>query len=155
MATIRALWGSGGRSVVTRESPYFPLRNALSDTAAYRGKWPGRSESEPHPTACCVPRSLWRWAISSASRTGHRTGPNGWKSLAAASDAGRDRCPSFPPWSCRWSPGRSRDDVDEALSELPRRTGCGLPMTTSDVMVRSTRWGPGSGGAGSDAIQHG
>src|SRR4029077_4255161 len=28
LATIRALWGSGGQ-LVNRDSPYFPLRNAL------------------------------------------------------------------------------------------------------------------------------
>ena len=39
MATIRALWGSGGQ-LVNRDSPYFPLRNALFDLPPYRGKWP-------------------------------------------------------------------------------------------------------------------
>ena len=39
MATIRALWGSGGQ-LVNRDSPYFPLRNALFDLPPYRGKRP-------------------------------------------------------------------------------------------------------------------
>src|SRR6202020_540429 len=39
MATIRALWNSGGQ-LVNRDSPYFPLRNALFDLPPYRGKWP-------------------------------------------------------------------------------------------------------------------
>ena len=39
VATIRALWDSGGE-LVTRDSPYFPLRNALFDLPPYRGKWP-------------------------------------------------------------------------------------------------------------------
>ena len=39
MATIRALWDSGGE-LVNRDSPYFPLRNALFDLPPYRGKWP-------------------------------------------------------------------------------------------------------------------
>src|ERR1700722_17998900 len=34
-----ALWGSGGQ-LVNRDSPYFPLRNALFDLPPYRGKWP-------------------------------------------------------------------------------------------------------------------
>ncbi len=39
MATIRALWDSGGE-LVNRDSPYFPLRNAVFDLPPYRGKWP-------------------------------------------------------------------------------------------------------------------
>ena len=39
VATIRALWDSGG-ALVSRESPYFPLRNAVFDLPPYRGKWP-------------------------------------------------------------------------------------------------------------------
>ena len=39
VATIRALWNSGG-ALVSRESPYFPLRNAVFDLPPYRGKWP-------------------------------------------------------------------------------------------------------------------
>jgi phthiodiolone/phenolphthiodiolone dimycocerosates ketoreductase len=39
IATIRALWDSGGE-LVTRDSPYFPLHNAVFDLAPYRGKWP-------------------------------------------------------------------------------------------------------------------
>jgi len=41
MATIRALWGSGGQ-LVNRDSPYFPLRNALFDllrAAGDHAKW--------------------------------------------------------------------------------------------------------------------
>ncbi len=39
MATIRALWDSGGE-LVNRDSAYFPLRNAIFDLPPYRGKWP-------------------------------------------------------------------------------------------------------------------
>src|SRR6201985_818415 len=39
MATIRALWDSGGE-LVSRESAYFPLRNAVFELRPYRGKWP-------------------------------------------------------------------------------------------------------------------
>jgi phthiodiolone/phenolphthiodiolone dimycocerosates ketoreductase len=39
IATIRALWDSGGK-LVNRDSEYFPLRNALFDLPPYRGKWP-------------------------------------------------------------------------------------------------------------------
>src|SRR3981189_700863 len=39
IATIRALWDSGGE-LVTRAPPYFPLHNAVFDLPPYRGKWP-------------------------------------------------------------------------------------------------------------------
>lgn len=39
LATIRALWNSNGE-LISRESPYFPLHNALFDLPPYRGKWP-------------------------------------------------------------------------------------------------------------------
>ena len=39
IATIRALWDSGGQ-LVDRDSPFFPLHNAVFDLPPYRGKWP-------------------------------------------------------------------------------------------------------------------
>ena len=39
MATIRALWNSGGE-LVSRDSPFFPLHNAIFALPPYRGKWP-------------------------------------------------------------------------------------------------------------------
>ena len=39
LATIRALWDSKGQ-LVKRDSLFYPLRDAMFDLAAYRGKWP-------------------------------------------------------------------------------------------------------------------
>ncbi len=39
VATIRALWNSGGEPV-SRDSPLFPLRNAVMGVPPYRGTWP-------------------------------------------------------------------------------------------------------------------
>ena len=39
LATIRALWNSNGQ-LVKRDSPFFPLRDAVFDLPPYRGKWP-------------------------------------------------------------------------------------------------------------------
>ena len=39
LATIRALWDSGGE-LVSRDSPFFPLHNAVFDLPSYKGKWP-------------------------------------------------------------------------------------------------------------------
>jgi phthiodiolone/phenolphthiodiolone dimycocerosates ketoreductase len=39
VATIRALWDSGGEPV-SRDSPFFPLRDAVMAIPPYRGTWP-------------------------------------------------------------------------------------------------------------------
>jgi phthiodiolone/phenolphthiodiolone dimycocerosates ketoreductase len=53
MATIRALWNSGGE-LVTRDSPFFPLRDAVFDLWPYRGN--GRRFGWPHMApGCCAP----------------------------------------------------------------------------------------------------
>jgi phthiodiolone/phenolphthiodiolone dimycocerosates ketoreductase len=39
LATIRALWDSGGEPV-SRDSPFFPLRDAVLAVPPYRGTWP-------------------------------------------------------------------------------------------------------------------
>jgi phthiodiolone/phenolphthiodiolone dimycocerosates ketoreductase len=38
LATIRALWDSGGQ-LVTRDSPYFPLHNAVFDLPRVTGRY--------------------------------------------------------------------------------------------------------------------
>ena len=94
MATIRALWDSGGE-LVNRDSPYFPLRNAVFDLPPYKGKWP---EIWIRPTVhvCCGPRG----ATGMAYFPGFAHRPQDFAQRleivrSAASDAGRDRCPSF------------------------------------------------------------
>src|SRR5580693_5031304 len=51
IATIRTLWNSAGEPV-TRDSPYFPLRNAMFALPPYRGKGP-KSGSQPTGRECC------------------------------------------------------------------------------------------------------
>ena len=115
MATIRALWDSGGE-LVTRDSPFFPLHNAIFDLPPDKGKWPEV------------------WIAAHGPRMLRLTGryADAWfpafifdaKSYAAglevirgaASDAGRDPASIIP---ANWHivvTGRSRDEVDEALS---------------------------------------
>ncbi len=114
MATIRALWDSGGE-LVTRDSPYFPLRNAVFDLPPYRGEWPevwiaahgprmlratGRYADAWYPTLTMRP------ADYAAGLEVVR---------AAASDAGRDPL-SITPANFRFVvTGHTRDEVDEAL----------------------------------------
>lgn len=115
MATIRALWNSGGE-LVTRESPYFPLRNAVFDLPPYRGKWPeiwiaahgprmlratGRYADAWFPAAAMRPKDYARGL--EAVRT-------------AASDAGRDPTSITPAAWLFIVTGRSSDEVDETLN---------------------------------------
>lgn len=53
LATIRALWNSNGE-LISRESPYFPLHNALFDLPPYRGNGP-KSGSRPTGRGCYGP----------------------------------------------------------------------------------------------------
>ena len=113
MATIRALWGSGGQ-LVNRDSPYFPLRNALFDLPPYRGKWPEIWIAAHGPRML---RAAGRYGDGYFPGFPHR--PQDYAQRlevvrAAASDAGRDPMSIIP---AVWLPvvtARSRDDVDEA-----------------------------------------
>jgi phthiodiolone/phenolphthiodiolone dimycocerosates ketoreductase len=115
VATIRALWNSGGE-LVSRDSQYFPLRNALFDLPPYRGKWPeiwiaahgprmlratGRYADAWFPAATMAPKDYARGL--QAVRT-------------AASDAGRDPMSITPAVWLFIVTGRSRDEVDETLN---------------------------------------
>ena len=114
IATIRALWNSGGE-LVNRDSPFFPLRNAVFDLPPYRGKWPEI------------------WIASHGPRMLRATGryADGWYPVvtitpkdyeaglatvrAAASDAGRDPQSITAAKLLFVVTGRSRGEVDEAL----------------------------------------
>ena len=128
MATIRALWDSGGQ-LVNRDSPYFPLRNALFDLPPYRGKWPEIWIAAHGPRML---RAAGRYGDGYFPGFPHR--PEDYAQRlevvrAAASDAGRDPMSIVP---AVWIPvitGRSRDDVDEALDSELIRAGA---LTASD-----------------------
>jgi phthiodiolone/phenolphthiodiolone dimycocerosates ketoreductase len=115
LATIRALWNSRGE-LVTRDSPFFPLRDAVFDLPPYRGRWPDI------------------WIASHGPRMLRATGryADGWfpatmmlrpkdyaagleKVRAAASDAGRDPMSITSAGLFFVVTGRSRNEVDEAL----------------------------------------
>ena len=127
LATIRALWGSRGE-LVTRDSKYFPLRNAVFDLPPYHGRWPEI------------------WVASHARRMLRITGryadawfpallfrPEDYASglevvRAAASDAGRDPLSIRPAALFFTVTGRSRDEVDEALaSPFAKAAALNLP----------------------------
>jgi phthiodiolone/phenolphthiodiolone dimycocerosates ketoreductase len=99
MATIRALWNSGGE-LVTRDSPFFPLHNAIFALPPYRGKWPEIWIAAHGPRML---RATGRYAdawfpAATARPKNYAAGLERVRS--AASDAGRDPCPSPPQTGC-------------------------------------------------------
>nr|WP_232423328.1 LLM class flavin-dependent oxidoreductase [Mycobacterium sp. 155] len=122
MATIRALWDSKGE-LVNRDSPYFPLRNALFALPAYRGKWP------PIWIAAHGPRMLR--AVGRYADGYFPAFPHTPKEYAerlevirtAASDAGRDPMSITPALWVMVVAGRNRADVDEALDSEVTKAG--------------------------------
>jgi phthiodiolone/phenolphthiodiolone dimycocerosates ketoreductase len=129
IATIRALWDSGG-DLVSRDSEFFPLHNALFDLPPYRGTWPeiwiashgprmlratGRYADAWFPALCLRPRD-------------YAVGLDVVR--AAASDAGRDPMSVLPAVWLFVVTGRSRDEVDEALdSPLMKAFALGIPAS--------------------------
>lgn len=122
MATIRALWDSKGE-LVNRDSPFFPLRNAIFDLPAYRGKWPEIWIAAHGPRML---RATGRYADGFFPGFAH-TPPEYAQRLetvrAAASDAGRDPMAITPALWCMVAPGRDNSDVDEILESEVTRAG--------------------------------
>ena len=114
IATIRALWDSGGE-LVSRDSPFFPLRNAVFDLPPYRGKWPEIW------IAAHGPRMLTATGrYGDAWLPGFPQRPGEYQQRlevvrAAASDAGRDPMSITPAAWLFVMTGRTRGDVEEAL----------------------------------------
>jgi phthiodiolone/phenolphthiodiolone dimycocerosates ketoreductase len=122
MATIRALWDSKGE-LVNRDSPYFPLRNAIFDLPAYRGKWPPIWIAAHGPRML---RAVGRYADGYFPAFPHTPQEYAQRLDAlrsAASDAGRDPMAITPALWVMVVPGRSSDEVDEALDSAVARAG--------------------------------
>jgi phthiodiolone/phenolphthiodiolone dimycocerosates ketoreductase len=154
MATIRALWDSGGE-LVNRDSPYFPLRNAIFDLPPYRGKWPEIWIAAHGPRML---RAAGRYGDAFFPSFAHR--PVDYKQRldvvrSAASDAGRDPMSIIPAMQLFVVTGRTRADVDEALdSEVLRVFGLNA---SDEVFTRHGAQHPlGAGFAGAqDLLPHG
>jgi phthiodiolone/phenolphthiodiolone dimycocerosates ketoreductase len=153
LATIRALWNSGGE-LVNRESPFFPLRNAVFDLPPYRGKWPEIWIAAHGPRML---RATGRYADAWFPAFPHR--PEDYAQRlelvrAAASDAGRDPMAILPAVEFLVVTGASRDAVDEALNSEVLKA---LSLTASDeVFARHGARHPlGHGFSGSqDLVPH-
>jgi phthiodiolone/phenolphthiodiolone dimycocerosates ketoreductase len=120
MATIRALWDSGGE-LITRDSPFFPLHNATFALPAYRGRWPEIWIAAHGPRML---RSAGRYA--DAWFPGLITQAKDYaaaleKVRAAASDAGRDPLSIIPASWFFVVTGASRGEVDDVLGSAAQR----------------------------------
>lgn len=115
IATIRALWNSRGE-LISRESPYFPLHNAVFDLPPYGGKWPEIWIAGKGPRMLrATGRYADTWFPGLVSR------PDDYASgldavRTAASNAGRDPSSITPALSIFVVTGRSRDDVEQTLN---------------------------------------
>ncbi len=153
LATIRALWNSNGQ-LVKRDSPFFPLHDAVFDLPPYRGKWPEIWIAAHGPRML---RATGRYADAWFPAFPHR--PDDYaKRLeivrAAASDAGRDPMSILPAVEFLVVTGPSRGAVDEALNSQVLKA---LSLTASDeVFARHGARHPlGEGFSGSqDLVPH-
>src|SRR3984957_14229026 len=121
MATIRALWNSGGE-LVTRDSPFFPLHNAVFDLWPYRGKWPEIWIASHGPRML---RATGRYAdawfpAAVFSPSDYARGLDSVR--AAASDAGRDPLSIVGAMFFFTVTGRNRQEIDEALESTAMKT---------------------------------
>jgi phthiodiolone/phenolphthiodiolone dimycocerosates ketoreductase len=123
LATVQALWHSKGE-LVTRDSEWFPLRNAVFDLPPYQGRWPEIWVAAHGPRMLGIAgRHADAWFPAFIFR------PKDYaRSLevvrSAASDAGRDPSDVTPATMLAVVTGRGEDDVDEALdSEGARMYG--------------------------------
>ena len=127
MATIRALWNSKGQ-LVNRDSPYFPLRNALFDLPPYKGTWPEIWIAAHGPRML---RAVGRYADGFYPAFPHTPQEYAQRLEAvrtAASDAGRDPMSIKPAIWFMTLPARNQDDLDEALdSEVIRAAALNAP----------------------------
>jgi phthiodiolone/phenolphthiodiolone dimycocerosates ketoreductase len=117
IATIRALWESAGEPI-TRDSPYFPLRNAIFALPPFRGKWPEIWIAAHGPRMLrATGRYADAWLPFVISRpTDYARALDALR--AAASDAGRDPMSITPAVQRAVVTGRNREDVDEALDSV-------------------------------------
>nr|WP_254849197.1 LLM class flavin-dependent oxidoreductase [Mycobacterium sp. GA-1841] len=122
MATIRALWDSEGE-LVNRDSPFFPLRNAIFDLPAYRGRWPEIWIAAHGPRML---RATGRYADGFFPAFA-QSPPDYAQRLeavrTAASDVGRDPMAITPAFWCMVIPGRNADDIDEVLDSEVVKAG--------------------------------
>ncbi|KUI27681.1 photosystem I reaction center subunit VIII [Mycobacterium sp. IS-1742] len=147
MATIRALWDSKGE-LLNRDSPYFPLRNAVFALPPYRGKWP------PIWIAAHGPRMLRAVGkYGDGYFPAFLTEPREYALRldavrSAASDAGRDPMSIVPAVVLATLTASTSDLLDEALeSEVVRAGALNIPDSAFAQHGATHPLGAGFGGA--------
>ena len=121
LATIRALWNSGGE-LVTRDSPFFPLHNAVFELWPYRGKWPEIWIASHGPRML---RATGRYADAwfPAAVFSPSDYARGFEAVhAAASDAGRNPLGITGAILFFTVTGRNRQEIDDALESTAMKT---------------------------------
>lgn len=122
LATIRTLWNSRGE-LVSRESPFFPLRNAAFGLPPYRGTWPEIWIASHGPRMLrATGRHADGWFPASITYRPKDYAAGLETVRAAASDAGRDPMSITAAGLFFVMTGRSRDEVDEALHSHPLKS---------------------------------
>ncbi|GAS88610.1 LLM class flavin-dependent oxidoreductase [Mycolicibacterium brisbanense] len=150
MATIRALWDSKGE-LVNRDSPFFPLRNAIFDLPAYRGKWPPIWIAAHGPRML---RTVGRYADGYFPAFPHTPQEYAQRLDAvrsAASDAGRDPMSITPAVALSVFTAPTRAEVDDVLeSEIVR---AGALLASDEFFARHGAQHPlGVGFAGAQDV---
>ncbi|MGW0044605.1 LLM class flavin-dependent oxidoreductase [Rhodococcus sp. NPDC003348] len=123
VATIRLLWDSGGRPV-SRDSAFFPLKDAVFDVPPHRGTRP-QIWIAAHGSRML--RAAGRYADAWFPAYPQRPKDYGVKLTrirAAASDAGRDPDAITAAGYFMVIPGRSRAEVDEMVGSVGARALC-------------------------------
>jgi phthiodiolone/phenolphthiodiolone dimycocerosates ketoreductase len=121
IATIRALWESRGE-LVSRDSPYLPLRNATFALPPYRGKWPEIWVAAHGPKML---RATGRYADGWLPLMHGRPGDYAdalERVRAAASDAARDPMSITPGLFRGIVTAPTRGQVDEVLNSVVSRS---------------------------------
>jgi phthiodiolone/phenolphthiodiolone dimycocerosates ketoreductase len=122
LATIRALWDSNGE-LVNRDSPFFPLRNAIFDLPRYQGKWPEVWIAAHGPRMLRAAGRYGDGFFPAFPHTPQEYARRLEVVRTAASDAGRDPMSITPAMMVVMITGRNRGDVDEALESEMVKAG--------------------------------
>ena len=150
LATIRALWNSGGE-LISRDSPYFPLHDAVFDLPPYKGKWPEIWVASHGPRMLKNHRPLDAWVTSTRRPADSTAG------LDAVRSAASESRPSDPlsikgAWAGFAVVGRTREDVEEALSsDAIKIHGTACPSRLVGASRRFASAGPDRWGNGHHA----
>lgn len=121
LATIRALWNSNGQ-LVSRDSEFFPLRNAIFTLPPVKNKWPQIWVASHGPRML---RATGRYAdgwFPVAIVSPERYADGLQQVRAAADNANRDPYSIIAGVAQFVVTGRSSAEVDEALDSVPVRT---------------------------------